>query len=251
MRPSLFMTVLILLAATVSALVYIFIFGAEQDAFGLNYIYKGGPLVIVLMILSIMVVTFIFERILSLRKAYGAVPVAALIKELKAHLEQADFERAAETCRKQGGSCGRILLEGVESFARAQRQGLHPEKALSETRRAIEEATSLEVPQLEKNLIALSTIASVSTMVGLLGTTIGMIRAFKALAQAGAPDAIQLSVGISEALINTAGGLAAAIMAIVAYNYFVNKVDSYMYEIEEAGIDMVALLSVSNDRSKA
>lgn len=83
-------------------------------------------------------------------------------------------------------------------------------------------------------------------MVGLLGTTLGMIRSFKALAQSGAPDAIQLSLGISEALINTAGGLFAAIVAIIAYNYFVNKVDAYTYMIDEAGYSVVSILSTTS-----
>jgi biopolymer transport protein ExbB len=88
----------------------------------------------------------------------------------------------------------------------------------------------------------MSTIASIATMFGLLGTVIGMIRSFRALAQAGAPDAIQLSIGISEALINTALGLFAAIVGIVAYNFFVNKVDNFTYMIDEASYDVVQTL---------
>jgi biopolymer transport protein ExbB len=107
------------------------------------------------------------------------------------------------------------------------------------TRRAIDEANALEAPILERNLIALSTIASIATMVGLLGTTIGMIRSFRAMATTGAPDAIQLALGISEALINTAGGLFVAIATIVAYNFFVNKVDSLNYTIDEAAHEML------------
>ncbi len=114
---------------------------------------------------------------------------------------------------------------------------------MAEVQRAIDEAMMLEVPLLEKNLIALSTIASIATMVGLLGTVIGMIRAFQALARQGAPDAVNLSIGISEALVNTAGGLIAAIIGIVAYNYFVNKVDSFTYMIDEASFNVVQILS--------
>ena len=88
----------------------------------------------------------------------------------------------------------------------------------------------LETPLLEKNLIALSTIASIATMVGLLGTVVGMIRSFKAMAATGgAPDAIGLATGISEALINTAGGLIVGIAGIVAYNFYVNKVDNFTF----------------------
>ena len=115
---------------------------------------------------------------------------------------------------------------------------------MAEVQRAIEEATALEMPILEKNLIILSTIASIATMLGLFGTVIGMIRAFQALAQAGAPDAIQLSIGISEALVNTALGIFAAIVGIIAYNFFVNKVDTFTYMIDEASFDMIQTLKV-------
>jgi biopolymer transport protein ExbB len=125
------------------------------------------------------------------------------------------------------------------------------EKVATETQRAIDQATMLEVPLLEKNLVALSTIASIATMVGLLGTTIGMIRAFRALAHAGAPDAVQLSIGISEALINTAGGLAAAIVGIVFYNYFVTKVDSFTYMIDEASYTVVEILTGKEEEKVA
>ncbi len=245
------MMFLIGLALAVSVLVYVYIFGAENDAFGMNYIYKGGPLVILLMMLSIMVVTFIFERIFFLRKAYGRQPVAAFMHPVRELIQSHELDRMQEMTRRQGGSCATIIQAAIDSYLRA-RQKNHPhEKRIAEARRAIEESTAMEIPLLEKNLIALSTIASVSTLVGLLGTTIGMIRAFKALAQVGAPDAVQLSVGISEALINTAGGLAAAIIAIIAYNYFVNKVDTYIYEIEEAGYDIVELLAVNDESSPA
>jgi biopolymer transport protein ExbB len=91
-------------------------------------------------------------------------------------------------------------------------------------------------------------------MVGLLGTTIGMIRAFKAMATTGAPDAIQLALGISEALVNTAGGLMVAIVAIVAYNFFVNKVDTLNYMTDEAAhemLDQIHSMTEGGKRAKA
>jgi hypothetical protein len=124
-------------------------------------------------------------------------------------------------CEKQGGSLANVLRAGLASFQDAQ-FNLSDYERQDYTRRAIEEANALEAPILERNLIALSTIASIATMVGLLGTTIGMIRSFAAMATTGAPDAIQLALGISEALVNPAGGLTVAIISIVAYNFFVN-----------------------------
>jgi biopolymer transport protein ExbB len=110
---------------------------------------------------------------------------------------------------------------------------------MEDVQTAIEEATMLEVPMLERNLVSMSTIASIGTMVGLLGTVIGMIKSFEAMSRAGAPDAVQLALGISEALINTAGGLVAGIGGIVAYNFFVTKIDNFTYMIDEASYSIV------------
>lgn len=246
MKQSVFMTVLITAAFLVSIFIFEFIFGAEGDAYGLHYIYKGGYLVVLLMVLSIMVITFVFERIFSLRKANGKDSLPYFLKKVQKSLLENNIEAAIEVCDHQKGSCANIIKMGLESFVRSSKLGLSIDKRIGEMKRSIEEASALEVPLLERNLIAISTIASISTMVGLLGTTIGMIRAFKALAQSGAPDAVQLSLGISEALINTAGGLFAAIVAIVAYNYFVNKVDTYTYLIDEASYNVVEILTNKN-----
>ena len=124
-------------------------------------------------------------------------------------------------------------------------EGAPKEKLVAETQAAIQEANGLEVPLLERNLIALSTIASIGTMVGLLGTVIGMIRSFAALGHTGAVDASKLAIGISEALINTAGGLIVAIAGIVAYNVFVTRVDNFNYMMDEASYEAVQLLAAS------
>jgi biopolymer transport protein ExbB len=118
------------------------------------------------------------------------------------------------------------------------------DKKMIEVKRAIDEATNLETPLLEKNLVMLSTISSIATMVGLLGTTLGMIKAFEALGQGGSVSATQLSLAISEALYNTAGGLAGAVIAIVAYNYFTTKVDNFTYLIDEAVLSVTDILTV-------
>ena len=115
-------------------------------------------------------------------------------------------------------------------------------KLVAEMEKAVEEATTMEMPLLEKNLVAISTIASISTMVGLLGTTLGMIRAFAAMATSGAPDAVQLSLGISEALFNTALGILGGIMGIVTYNIFTSRVDRFNYSIDEAAFYIIQTL---------
>jgi len=198
----------------------------------------------VLIALSIMVITFIIERTLSLKKAQGRGSLTIFLKNVQKALADGNAEAAIKECEKQRGSLANILRAGLDRYQSLAKESkpMEAEKQMTEVQRAIEEATALEMPLLEKNLIILSTIASIATMLGLFGTVIGMIRSFQALARAGAPDAIQLSIGISEALINTALGIFAAIIGIVSYNFFVNKVDTFTYMIDEASFDILQTL---------
>ncbi|NIO27855.1 MAG: MotA/TolQ/ExbB proton channel family protein [Candidatus Latescibacteria bacterium] len=209
----------------------------------LHQIKQAGPLVAVLLTLLLMVFAYVVERMLTLRKARGKRRIQLFVAEFGKAIHQNRLDEASKLCDNQRGSAAAVLKAGVDQYQRLSTvEDLSPEKRLTETQRAINEARLLEVPFLERNLIALSTIASIATMVGLLGTTIGMIRAFAAMARQGAPDAIQLAMGISEALVNTAGGLLAAILGIVAYNVLVNWVDQFNYNIDEASYVMIELL---------
>jgi biopolymer transport protein ExbB len=214
----------------------------------LHQVRQAGPLVAALLTLLLMVFAFVIERVLTLRKARGKRPIHLFFADFGKAVRDGRLEDASKICGEQRGSAAEVLKAGADEYCRLSGvEDISPEKRLAETQRAINEARMLEVPFLERNLIALSTIASVATMVGLLGTTIGMIRAFAAMARQGAPDAIQLAMGISEALVNTAGGLLAAILGIVAYNVFVNWVDQFNYSIDEASYVMVELLKGKED----
>ncbi len=211
----------------------------------LGTVYTGGVIVPILIMLTLMNLTIVFERVFSLRKAQGKGSLPAFLKKVQGALMGGKVDDAIRECDAQRGSAANIIRAGLARYKEVVGDSnLDGEKKMAETKRAIEEATALETPLLERNLIALSTIASVATMFGLLGTVIGMIRAFTALAaQGGAPDAISLSIGISEALINTALGLMAAILGIVAYNFFVTKVDNFTYMIDEASYNVAEILS--------
>ncbi len=256
MKQSTFVVILVVGALAASIVIYMFVLGnpgnfsdganREKPINLMGQVYTGGIIVPILITLSIMVITFVIERSLSLRKAAGRGSLATFLKNVQKNLAGGDISAAIAACDHQRGSLATIIKAGLERYQNLQRENknLEAEKQMAEVQRAIEEATALEMPILEKNLIAMSTIASIATMFGLLGTVIGMIRAFRALAQqGGSPDAIQLSIGISEALINTALGLFAAIVGIVAYNFFVNKVDNFTYMIDEASYDVVQTLT--------
>jgi len=206
---------------------------------------QGGPLVAALILLIILQTTFIIERSWSLRKAAGRGPLPTFLVNVRKALHTGDIDGAVRLCAKQRGSAANVIRAGLERYQMLRAEGAPKEKIVAETQAAIQEANGLEVPLLERNLIALSTIASISTMIGLLGTVLGMIRSFAALGHTGAVDATKLAVGISEALINTAGGLFCAIAGIVAYNVFVTPVDNFNYMMDEASYEAVQLLASS------
>ena len=216
MKQSTFVIVLVIGALAASIAIYMLVLGnpanfsdganREKPLNLMGQIYTGGIIVPILITLSIMVLTFVVERFLSLRKAQGRGSLATFLKNVQRSLSTGGIDAAIGACDQQRGSLANIIKAGLERYQSLSKdnKAVEAEKQMVEVQRAIEEATALEMPILEKNLIAMSTIASIATMFGLLGTVIGMIRAFRALAQAGAPDAIALSIGISEALINTA-----------------------------------------------
>lgn len=235
MKPGLFIAIVLTAALAISSVIYSVLLP--------EYIKAGGPLIVVLMTLSIMVLAFVIERLLVLNNARGKGSFPHFLKRVQAQVDALDIEGAIETCRAQRGSCANIMRAGLEKFRQVRHLG-DPKTVQQEVQAAMQESMMLEVPLLERNLSAISTIASISTLVGLLGTTLGMIRSFKALAKAGAPDAIALSLGISEALVNTAGGLLVAIVGIIAYNYFFNRIDDFTYQIDEAAnVAMVQTLT--------
>lgn len=211
----------------------------------LGTIYTGGPLVGLLMGFIIIAITFVFERIFSIGKARGKGNPESFIKSVVQHLAQGKYDDALAECDKQRGSVANVLRAAISRFQEVEKDPeFSAEKKISEVQRSIDESMNLETPLLEKNLVILSTVASISTMVGLLGTTLGMIRAFQALASSGTVSAIQLSIGISEALYNTAGGLIGAIISIVAFNFFTTKVDNFVYMIDEAILSVTQLFTV-------
>jgi biopolymer transport protein ExbB len=211
---------------------------------------KGGPLVAALILLVILQTAFIFERIWSLKKAAGRGPLPAFLGDVRKRLHGGDIEGAIARCAQQRGSAANVIRAGLERYQQLREEGAPKEKIVAETQAAIQEASGLETPLLERNLIALSTIASISTMVGLLGTVLGMIRSFAALGTSGAVDASKLAVGISEALVNTAGGLFVAILGIVMYNVFVTRVDNFNYMMDEASYEVLQLLAASASDKK-
>lgn len=247
----LFASILIPVALVIGILVYKFILGnpvnfednnPEGHPLPGNYLgmmYKGGLMVPILMGSMIIVISVIIERYISIRVASGKGAIPLFVRKIKGFLDRNDINGAIKECDVQRGSVGNVIREGLHKYnSMAAMPGMEKDQKILAIQKEIEEATSLELPMLEKNLVILATFASVATLLGLLGTVLGMIRAFSAIATAGAPDAVALSTGISEALINTALGIGTSALAIISYNVFTTKIDELTYGIDEAGFSI-------------
>jgi biopolymer transport protein ExbB len=201
----------------------------------LGMVYKGGFIVPVLMGLLLMALVFSIERFLVIGKAAGKANVEKFVKNVQTLVAQGKVDEAIAECDAQEGSVANVVRAGLTKYQEVKKEGFDSEKATETIQKEIEEATSLEMPMLEKNMTIIATLVSIGTLMGLLGTVSGMIKAFSGLAAAGAPDQAALATGISEALINTATGIGTSTLAIISYNLFTSKIDKLTYSIDEAG----------------
>jgi len=212
----------------------------------LGMVYKGGMIVPLLMTCVLVLVIFIFERTITLSKAKGIGRLNSFVSQLQALLSADKIEEAMEACDKQRGSLANVMKAGLARYRDLQKdKELEKDQKILSIQKSFEEATALELPMLSKNMVIFSTLASISVLIGLIGTVIGMIKAFGALAQSGAPDALALAEGISEALINTAFGITGSTLAIIAFNYFSSTIDSYTFKIDEAGFSLTQNFAAS------
>ena len=209
-------------------------------------VYKGGVLVPLLISLLMMVITFGIERILTIGSAKGKGSVRKFVSSIRSLLATNNIDQAIAECDKQKGSVANVVKAGLSKYSiLVKDNSLDADKKIVLIQKDIQETTQLELPMLEKNLVIIATIASVATLMGLLGTVTGMIAAFRAIATSGAPDAVALSNGISEALINTALGIGTSAIAIVLYNFFTSKIDELTYSIDEASYSIIQNFSAS------
>ncbi len=212
----------------------------------LGIIYKGGYVVPVLMTCVMVVLIFGVERIITLAKAKGKKRLNTFIYRLQNLLAEDQIEDALAACSKQKGSLANVVHAGLSRYRDLQKdKTLTNDQKIESIEKSLEEATALEIPMLSRNMVIFSTLSSLSVLIGLFGTVLGMIRAFAALAQSGAPDSLALSTGISEALVNTATGILGSCLAILGYNFFQARIDSYSYKIDEAGFSLVETFAAS------
>ncbi|HRY31431.1 MAG TPA: MotA/TolQ/ExbB proton channel family protein [Bacteroidales bacterium] len=258
---SVFATSTILISLIIAYVIFRYVMGSPYNFEGgnpaghplpgnyLGMMYKGGYVVPILITNVLVCIIFSIERAITLRRARGKGRINVFVKKLQNLLLANQINEAIAECDRQKGSLANVMKAGLERYKELENDpNLEKDQKIIALQQTFEEATALELPMLSKNLVILSTIASVAVLFGLLGTVIGMIRAFGALAQAGAPDALALATGISEALINTAFGIGGSTLAIIMYNFFSTKIDKMTFKIDESGFSLVQTFNANVKR---
>ncbi len=210
-------------------------------------IYKGGVIVPVIQTLLLTVLALSIERYFALRSAFGRGSLVKFVSNIKDALSAGDLRKAQEVCDKQRGSVANVVTSTLRKYEEMENDSsLSKDQKLLAIQKELEEATALELPMMEQNLPIIGTITTLGTLMGLLGTVIGMIRSFAALAAGGSADSMALSQGISEALINTAFGILTGALAVISYNYYTNKIDKLTYSLDEVGFSIVQTFAATH-----
>ena len=213
----------------------------EGFAKWLGLFYKGGVVVPYALAVLIILITMSIERSISLARAAGSGNLDVFVSKIQSHLERNELQQALDACDQQKGSLGNVTKEVLTKYKEMEsEQGMDKEQKMVAIQKTLEESITLEIPLLQKNLVFISTIVSVATLMALLGTVLGMIKAFSSLGASGAADVAQLSVGISEALVNTAMGIFSSTVATILYSYYTSKVDALTYRMDEVGFSIVS-----------
>lgn len=192
---------------------------------------KGGWIMVILAILSLIAIFVFVNRMLLLRKAQKNP--TELLDNIKASVKAGDLEKARLFCRREDTPASRMIMAGLNNIT----------SSLKTIEVAIENVGKIEIYRLEKNVSVLATISGAAPMIGFFGTVLGMIQAFIAISQEeGSVSPKLLSSGIYEAMVTTAGGLFVGIIAYICYNYLVRQISNVVYNVEITSIEFLNLL---------
>ncbi len=205
-----------------------------------DVIQRGGPIMYIIILCSVLALAVVLERFFQLRMA--RINTKDFMSKIAATLKRNKIMEAIEMCNNTPGPIAHIMKAGI----------LKHDRPRSEIREAIEDVGVHEVPRLEKNLGVLATIAHIAPLLGLLGTVTGMVRAFQVIQEKATSlypvNPGDLAGGIWEALITTVAGLSVAIPTFVAYNYFVSRVDGFVLDMEKSATDLLNILTTRGDK---
>ena len=210
-------------------------FAAQAPSLGqwqlLSLFEKGGAMMYPILFSSVLMLGIAIERGYSLRRKNIINP--DFVKDVRSQWDWQNIQKTLRLCNSYDNSLSRILKMGLLRFG----------GKLDEIERAIEAGGQHEASLMNSNLRVLGAVANITPMMGLLGTVIGMIKAFNVISLSGTGNPGLVASGISEALITTAAGMLVGIPALVLYHYFRGKIDRYVFEMEEVAIQLVEELS--------
>jgi biopolymer transport protein ExbB len=235
----------------IAIIIFKFVFGDSSHFAGgdpegkpldiLGTIYHGGVIVPIIWTQLFAVITLTIERWLALKTAFGKDSLDKFVEQIQGALAKNDMAAAKTICDKQGGSVANVVTATLSKYQEmAANTELDKEQKIQGIQKALGEATALEMPTLQMNLPILAVIVTLGVLTGLLGTVVGMIKSFSALSAGGGTDSSALSAGISEALVNTASGIATSWLSVVFYNFYTNKIDHLTYALDEVGFTIVS-----------
>lgn len=197
----------------------------------LELLQKGGPLMWLIVLCSVVALAVFLERLLYLHRA--SIAVGDLLRGLSNILRKGDYAEALQECATTPGPVARVAHAVI----------LRHNAPRADLKEIAEEAGQLEVPKLERNLPLLATIAYTTPLLGLLGTLLGLLDAFQTIAsQSGYATAADIADGVYQSLLTSASSLAVAIPAFVAYSYLSSRVNGLIHDIERAAIEIMAIL---------
>lgn len=193
---------------------------------------KGGWIMIVLGLISIITIYVFVDRFIAIRNANKKDD--KFMDNIRSYILEGKIDNALALCKAQNSPLSRMIEKGINRIGRP----------LNDINAAVENVGKLEVANLEKSLAILATAAGAAPMIGFLGTVTGMVRAFYNMANAGSNiDITLLSSGIYEAMVTTVGGLIVGIIAYIAYNYLVVRIENLVYQLERSTTEFMDLLN--------
>lgn len=234
---------IIFCSAIIAFSFFIFVCGADSNFDEKNHpvnmfgtLFEGGYVIPIVMTLLVTVLVLSVERYFAMNRAAGKGKNAQFVISAKQKIEAGDIEGASKLCDDQKGSVANIVKAGLVRYRDVESIASATNASKAELiQHEIDEATTLELPYLEKNLNIIAAISTLGTLMGLFGTVLGMIKSFGAMGNEGAPDSTALAIGISEALLNTAMGIGTGALAIISYTYFSGRVQSMTNAVDEIG----------------
>jgi biopolymer transport protein ExbB len=205
----------------------------KKETSAWDMIKHGGPTLIILGICSVFTMTVIIERFMFYRKATGNTD--DMLNKIK---QAGTMSQALQSIEHAPGVSGRVMRKAIQ----ACRDGY----SIEDIEKLVEGEVTKELIQMEKLLPQLDSMVTMCPLIGLLGTTLGMISSFSIVAAKGMSDPTELAGGISEALVNTAAGLMIAVPALFAYNYFTGRKEAILMDMEKGLSELMVILKASS-----